>query len=126
MSLDKPDVTYLCQRCGNCCRWPGDVIVTGEEISGIAMHLGLPESAFIQNYTRLSANRKHLSIIDKADGSCVFLEGQNTCKIQPVKPEQCRGFPNKWRFDGWREVCEALEVTQPSGPVEVDSGRSGS
>ena len=29
MSLDNPHVTYLCQRCGNCCRWPGDVIVTG-------------------------------------------------------------------------------------------------
>jgi hypothetical protein len=46
----------------------------------------------------------------KPDGSCIFLEGVNICSIQPVKPQQCRDFPNKWRFDGWREKCEALEV----------------
>jgi hypothetical protein len=34
----------------------------------------------------------------------------NECRIQPVKPVQCRGFPNEWRFPGWREMCEAIEV----------------
>ncbi len=110
MSLDKPSVSYVCQRCGNCCRWPGDVIVTPEEIGLIAKHLDVSETEFIENYTRLSANRKHLSIIDKENGSCLFLEGLNNCKIQSVKPDQCKGFPNKWRFDGWRDVCEAIEV----------------
>lgn len=110
MSLDTPPVTYLCQRCGNCCRWPGDVIVTREEVEAIAAHACMPVSEFIQTRTRLSANRRHLSLIEKEDGSCFFLEGQNTCLIQPVKPDQCKGFPNRWRFDGWREVCEAVEV----------------
>ena len=110
MSLDNPNVTYLCQRCGNCCRWPGDVIVTDTEVDAIAGHLGLEVPDFIQRYTRVSANRKHLSLIDKEDGSCFFLEGKNSCRIQPVKPTQCKGFPNQWRFDGWREVCEATEV----------------
>jgi hypothetical protein len=27
-----------------------------------------------------------------------------------VKPEQCAGFPNKWNFTGWRQVCEAIPV----------------
>jgi hypothetical protein len=27
-----------------------------------------------------------------------------------VKPEQCSGFPNKWNFPGWRQVCEAIPV----------------
>lgn len=111
MALESDNVTYLCQRCGNCCRWPGDVILKEEEVKPIADHLGIDEMRFIQDYTRLSANRKHLSIIDKADGSCFFLEGVNTCRIQPVKPGQCSGFPNKWRFDGWREVCEAIPVS---------------
>lgn len=109
MSLDKPKVTYLCQRCGNCCRWPGDVIVTDAEITAIAAHLGTDEREFIQRFTRLSANRVHLSLAEGGDGSCVFLERGNACRIQPVKPEQCRGFPNRWRFDGWREICEAIE-----------------
>jgi len=110
MSLDKSNVTYLCQRCGNCCRWPGDVMVTDAEITAIAAHLGMDEDEFIQRFTRLSANRMHLSLAESVDGSCVFLEGKNECRIQPVKPQQCRGFPNRWRFDGWREICEAIEV----------------
>ncbi len=110
MSLDNATVTYACQRCGNCCRWPGDVIVTAEEVDAIAAHLGMEASGFIQQYTRLSANRQHLSLIDKEDGSCFFLEGRNTCRLQEAKPQQCRGFPNQWRFEGWREICEAVEV----------------
>jgi len=110
MSLDSSDVTYLCQRCGNCCRWPGDVIVTAGEVVKIASHLAMGEEEFIQNHTRLSANRRHLSISEKEDGSCRFLEGKNRCLIQPVKPHQCSGFPNQWRFEGWREKCEAVEV----------------
>ena len=103
---------YLCQRCGNCCRWPGDVVVTDGEVNAIAAHLKMPAEDFIQRFTRLSANRQHLSLIEKEDGSCFFLEGQNVCRLQPVKPEQCKGFPNRWRFDGWREICEAIEVPQ--------------
>jgi Fe-S-cluster containining protein len=114
MSLDSTGVTYLCQRCGNCCRWPGDVIVTGDEVNAIAALLDVPAGDFIQQFTKLSANRQHLSLIEKADGSCVFLEGVNTCRIQPAKPEQCKGFPNRWRFDGWREICEAIEVPDTS------------
>lgn len=110
MSLDKTDVHYLCQRCGNCCRWPGDVIVTDQEAQNIAEFLGLDLDDFIQRFTRLSANRRHLSLIDREDGACFFLEGKNHCRIQPVKPVQCAGFPNQWRFPGWRDKCEAIEV----------------
>jgi Fe-S-cluster containining protein len=58
----------------------------------------------------LNANRTGLSIIDKPNGECLFLEGVNECRIQPVKPGQCAGFPNDWNFPGWREQCEAIEV----------------
>lgn len=118
MSLDTADVTYLCQRCGNCCRWPGDVIVTDDEVRAIASHVQMDLDHFIQHRTKLSANRRHLSLIEKEDGSCFFLEGQNVCLIQPVKPEQCQGFPNKWRFDGWREICEAIEVPRNENTEE--------
>lgn len=110
MSLDNPNVRYACQRCGNCCRWPGDVILTEKEVDAIAEFLNKAPDDFIQKHTRLSANRRHLSLVEKEDGSCIFLEGKNTCLIQPVKPRQCSGFPNTWQFPGWREVCEAVEV----------------
>jgi Fe-S-cluster containining protein len=102
---------YLCQRCGNCCRWPGDVRITDAEVSRIAAFLGMTEEAFTAGCTRLNANRTGLSIIDKPNGECLFLEGANVCRIQPVKPAQCSGFPNEWRFPGWRDVCEAVETT---------------
>lgn len=109
-SLDSTQPTYQCVRCGNCCRWPGDVNVTAAEVPVIAQFLDLEEDAFIEKYTRLNSKRSGLSIIDKPNGECVFLEGVNTCRIQPVKPTQCAGFPNVWNFPGWRDVCEAVEI----------------
>jgi len=100
---------YLCERCTNCCRWPGDVKVSDKEITAIASFLGMPENEFIQQYTRLRANRRGLSLIDQSDGACIFLDGQD-CKIQPVKPQQCREFPNAWNFPGWRDICMATEI----------------
>lgn len=108
--LDTPVPYYACQRCGNCCRWPGDVRITDAEATRIAAFLQMPEPEFIAQCTRLNANRTGLSIIDKPNGECLFLEDLNVCHIQPVKPAQCAGFPNEWRFPGWRDVCEAIEV----------------
>ena len=101
--------TYLCERCTNCCRWPGDVKVSEKEIAAISRHLGLEENVFIQQYTRLRSDRRGLSLIDQPDGACIFLDGQD-CRIQPVKPQQCRDFPNAWNFPGWRDICMATEI----------------
>ena len=103
-------IHYQCQRCTNCCRWPGFVKVSAAEISALAEFLGETEYDFIQRYTRLRANRDGLALIEKPDGACIFLKG-NDCSVQPVKPGQCRDFPNKWNFPGWREVCEAIPVS---------------
>ena len=102
-------VYYQCQRCTNCCRWPGFVRVDAPEIAAIAAHLGISEDDFIQRYTRLRPQRDGLALIDKGNGECFFLEGRD-CRLQAVKPGQCRGFPNAWNFPGWREVCKAVPV----------------
>ena len=101
-------IHYSCQRCTNCCRWPGFVRVGDVEIAAIAGHLGLSEDDFIQRYTRLRPERDGLALTDKGDShECIFLDGRD-CAIQPVKPVQCAGFPNTWNFPGWRAVCEAV------------------
>jgi Fe-S-cluster containining protein len=105
------DVHYECQRCANCCKWPGDVIITEAETKAIAAFLELPVQSFIDRHTRLRANRQGLSIDDKPNGECQFLDGIE-CQINPVKPAQCAGFPNQWNFPGWRKVCEATPVVQ--------------
>ena len=76
----------------------------------------MSEDGFIDRFTRLRTNRQGLSLIEKDNHECVMLEG-NACRIHPVKPGQCAGFPNKWNFPGWRQVCEAIPV-----PVEIKPG----
>jgi Fe-S-cluster containining protein len=85
------------------------VKLTDSDIAAISEFLGIPEHDFIQKYTRLRLHRNGLALIDHPDGACIFLEGHN-CRVQPVKPIQCRGFPNVWNFPGWRDVCEAIEI----------------
>lgn len=106
-----PHTYWKCQRCTACCRWPGDVKIDPHEVSRIATFLGLEESAFIAQYTRLRTNRQGLSLLEQADDSCIFLDG-NDCSINEVKPQQCRDFPNKWNFPGWRQVCHAIPVPE--------------
>jgi len=107
---------YACQRCTNCCRWPGFVKLTDSDIRAISIFLGLSEIEFIQEFTRLRPRRDGLALTDQADGACIFLEGRD-CRIQPVKPIQCSGFPNEWNFPGWRDVCEAIEISE-TGNIE--------
>ena len=113
----EPNIYYQCQRCGNCCRWQGDVRITEKETVMIADYLGMEVEDFIAEYTRLNANRTGLSIIDQDDGACIFLDGID-CQIQEVKPSQCKGFPNKWNFPGWRNHCEAIPIELPEGAQE--------
>ena len=100
---------FVCVRCGNCCRWSGCVKVTDAEIDAIAAFLGMPPEAFLDRWTELMPDRQGLTLIEKADGSCVFLEeGEPAgCRIDPVKPEQCRRVPERWNFPGWEKECGA-------------------
>ncbi len=93
--------TFLeCQRCAVCCRWPGWV-------RGSAAFLGPGEREFIARHTRLRPDRRGLALLEKANGECDFLEGRD-CRIQPVKPQQCRDFPNGWNFPGFERFCRAV------------------
>ena len=80
------------------------------EITAIAGFLSLPETVFLERYTRLRTDRAGLSLVEQEDDSCIFLSG-NDCLINEVKPQQCRDFPNKWNFPGWRQVCHAVPVS---------------
>lgn len=102
-------VFYACQRCTACCRWPGQVKLDDPTIARLATHLGMGEHEFIQEYTRLDSDRRGLALKDKGAGECVFLEGEN-CRVQSVKPQQCRDFPNLWNFPGFEKVCHAIPV----------------
>ena len=79
--------------------------LTEGDITAIAEFLHQDEQEFINQYCRLQSNRRGLSLTEAADGACIMLNADSTCRIQPVKPQQCRDFPQKWNFPGWEQRC---------------------
>lgn len=111
MLLNEHDLAdFQCRRCGSCCCWPGDIRVTTAEQDVIAAFLGLNDNAFIAQYTRLTADRRGLSLIDNEAGHCIFFIAGQGCLINAVKPEQCRQFPYVWRNPGWEDKCAGAIV----------------
>ena len=100
-------IFHECQRCTACCRWPGEVRLADGEVGRLAAFKGMGEVAFIQRFTRPTKDRYGLSLGEKQNGECVFLGGGD-CSVQPVKPQQCRDFPNLWNFPGFEKTCCAL------------------
>ena len=98
---------FKCACCGACCRWEGVVHVRESELPPIAEFLGISVDELIDRYTRLADDRKGLVYADKPDGSCVFLDENNLCTINPVKPLQCASFPYDWEIpDVHRNLCK--------------------
>ena len=96
-----------CQRCTACCRWPGQVLLSDTEITRLAAFKQMSEHDFIQRFARLRPDRRGLALKDNPDGSCIFLE-EDSCAVQPVKPQKCKEFPNLWNFPGFEKVCHAI------------------
>ena len=98
---------FHCARCGNCCCWPGYVRIGIEEIAQIATFLKMDISAFTDEYTILTSDRRGLSLTEQDNGFCIFYDDEPpSCRIEPVKPQQCRDFPVKWNFEGWQKECK--------------------
>jgi len=101
-------MAWKCHRCGNCCRVEGYVRLRSHEAALLAQAMGIPEREFVDKYTRLTRDRQCLSLVEKTDGSCVFLSDDNECGINDSKPLQCQNFPAKWNFDGYESVCQGV------------------
>ncbi len=108
---------FACSGCGTCCRWGGSVLLTEADAVCMAAFLGLTEAEFIDEHTRLAPNRQQLALLDQADGSCAFLEG-NRCTVYDARPEQCRSFPYAWQVSAGcpeldRLLDEEKNIDQP-------------
>lgn len=102
----KTTKVFACQHCGQCCREPGYVYLTPDDIDRIATFLGMDVETFTTRYTKLAPQRRGLSLIDDASGACIFLNEQNECAIQAVKPAQCEAFPGTWRYLTMETICK--------------------
>ena len=116
--------SFHCVRCGACCRWEGPVRVSEQEVDAIAAYLNIPVRDFIRDHTVLTPDRRSLSLRENPDGSCCYYDPAAGCRIQAVKPKQCRDFPLKWNFPGWEKLCagaqaDAAEYPVYRGPVKL-------
>ena len=108
---------FTCLRCGNCCRHAGEVRLEDGEAETLARTLAITITAFTDRFTRLSADRRGLSLTERPDGTCVFLEEPScTCQIHEAKPAQCRTFPVGWRYEDLEAVCAASQQRSGVGP----------
>jgi len=60
-----------------------------------------------------------LSVVkENSDGSCVCYDPDaRCCRIQTVKPKQCRDFPTVWNFPGWERLCAGARTEHAEYPV---------
>lgn len=106
---------FRCAMCGNCCRGEGYVRLRPEDVTAMAAHLGLSEEEFCAEYTRPAGIAAHAAagdiwLKDKPgpEQECIMLEN-NLCRVHPVKPPACVGFPLKWRTPDVMDYCEGLK-----------------
>ena len=89
-------------------------MLSDEEIARLAAFKGMGEPEFIQQFTRLRADRRGLALKEQQDGACIFLEN-GSCAVQPVKPQQCKDFPSRWVNLLWGKV--PLETIRKDYPM---------
>ncbi len=103
---------FMCRRCGACCRVPGVVRVTDEDIDRLAAFLEVSPEDFIAQFTRLSPSRTGLVLNSGLEEPCMFLSEDNSCRVHPARPQQCRDYPERWWSEEIAAVCQALKGGQ--------------
>jgi Fe-S-cluster containining protein len=114
-----PVAPFVCHRCGNCCRGEGYVVLTEEDIAGMAEVLGLERADFLGRHAKWNKSLRAHVLLDKQDElkSCIFLNEDNTCVVHASKPQQCRDFPMKWRPENILDFCEGWRAAAGLKPA---------
>jgi uncharacterized protein len=111
MSIDYPRPSTwrmygknLCSTCrADCCRLPVEVHLSELPGLGLAHEKdaeydleGLIKRLKKQGMIRLFDRQKgYITLAQKPDDSCIFLDNTSRCRIYPVRPQTCRNFPAK-------------------------------
>jgi uncharacterized protein len=90
---------FECKGCGVCCREEGYVYFAKPEVTRAAKLLNMTPAAFAQKYL-VPFQDEFVHVVLKG-GRCAFLQRDNRCEINSVKPRQCKTFPF------WEEYIDA-------------------
>jgi len=119
-------VRFQCQRgCTECCRQPGFVYLTEQDIVRAARFLGMTRDGFERRYVYRTRNQRRLRTPQQ--GRCHFLRPDG-CSIHPAKPTQCRIFPfwpelveSRREWDRTARYCQGMGT----GPlIQIEAARS--
>tara|TARA_B100000686_G_C16026545_1_gene588530 strand:- start:36 stop:449 length:414 start_codon:yes stop_codon:yes gene_type:complete len=106
MWYEEKTICFACTGCGACCkREDGEVYITDQELDAIERFLKANGRSFPGTHLQ----REHdglWSLPIPEGGSCPFLDAQNLCSIQEVKPWQCSAYPF------WPEVMHSEQAWQ--------------
>jgi Fe-S-cluster containining protein len=100
---------FKCTGCGGCCTGsPGYVFLSHADLTRFAVHFGLTEKEFTQQYTRYIDGQ--YALLDR-EGSydCIFLK-EKRCSVYEARPTQCRTFP--WWIHHLREPSDWEEASR--------------
>ena len=106
---------FSCERCGNCCKGDGAVVIGPAEADRIAKFLKLTRREFVRRFA-FKIGQDEWQLVDKANREqwCIFLErgedGLYGCAINAVKPDQCGSFPAKWKNEDSFRTCAGLRI----------------
>ncbi len=115
-----PVGSFVCHQCGNCCRGDGFVELTEADISAMARSFGMKEPEFLERYCQYHKPSRRWHLIDQGDElqSCIFLTEDNRCRVHTAKPEQCEGFPTRWRSANIADYCEGWRAMEGKPPAK--------
>lgn len=96
---------FTCMRCGRCCRRPGIVVLTAQEMGRIAIFLEIPAEEFFRRFVSMRGGR--LVLKDGPKGECTFYDWDTgLCRVYACRPAQCRTYPFWPSVVGSREAWE--------------------
>lgn len=102
---------FACVCCGDCCRGSGGIVLRRSDITRLATHLGLTESAMLARYAEEKNGKFRLR--SHSDGSCLFWDEAVSCTVHPAKPDICRAWPF---FRGNLEDAVSLGMAREACP----------
>lgn len=92
--FEQTPLHFKCTRCGDCCVAADGyhVFLDRDEAEAIRTLLGLSTGWFRRRYLHRLADGELVAAAE-ADGRCVFLQADGSCRVYPARPLQCRTYP---------------------------------
>lgn len=122
---DTDGLRFECTQCGACCKNPGVILFTPQDILRVSDFLDLTPEAFKERYLAFY-DAGQWSIDVGPEQPCVFLDQEQRCSIQEVKPWQCSAYPFWYEIvddvEGWyaeKERCEGIGQGKRHSPEEI-------